>query len=376
MGKALAVEWNPPRLSGELAGMMLFSAGFALARPILYALEAERAHELTLQALQALPHASVRAPRNGLLAQSLFGLEFPNPLGLAPGFDKNAEVPDVMLALGFGFAEVGTVTPLPQTGNPRPRLFRLRQDQAVINRMGFNNEGAAAVARRLDARYGKAGIIGVNIGANKDAEDRMADYVAGVRWFGPRASYLTVNISSPNTPGLRGLQNRQELVTLLARINEARHKLPRRLPIFLKIAPDLNANELADIAAVTSKGEVDAVVISNTTISRPALRSHHSAEQGGLSGRPLFDLSTRQLARFHQLTGGKLPLIGVGGIGSAAQAWDKITAGASLIQLYSALVFRGPGLVGDILDGLRLRLRENHLVNVSEAVGLRAAQWA
>jgi len=339
-------------------------------------MDAERAHRLTIKALCAAPAVQRGEPLTAALRQTLFGLDFPNPLGLAPGFDKNAEVPDQMLAQGFGFVEVGTVTPRPQEGNPRPRLFRLVEDEAVINRMGFNNNGAAAVARRLDARRGKGGIVGVNIGANKDSEDRMADYAEGVRWFGPRASYLTINISSPNTPGLRGLQSRDELVRLLARVNEARLALPRRLPVFLKIAPDLSDVELADIAAATGKGEVDAVIISNTTLSRPPLRSRHAGEQGGLSGKPLFALSTRQLAKFHQLSGGRVPLIGAGGIEDAETAWTKILAGASLLQVYSALVYKGPGLVSTIRDGLVRKLREHHLISITEAVGLKSAELA
>ena len=356
--------------------MSLAAKGFRLSRPFLHALDAETAHGLTIKALCGLPKMPDTRIRDPLLKQSLMGLDFPNPLGLAPGFDKNAEVPDAMLAQGFGFVEVGTVTPQPQAGNPRPRLFRLKEDEAVINRMGFNNEGAAVVARRLDARRNRGGIVGVNIGANKDAEDRMADYAAGVRWFGPRASYLTVNISSPNTPGLRNLQSRDELARLLDRVNEARLKLPRRLPVLLKIAPDLSTPELADIAAVTAKGEVDAVIISNTTLSRPPLHSRHKGEAGGLSGKPLFALSTRQLARFHQLSGGKLPLVGVGGISDAETAWMKIMAGASLLQVYSALVYKGPDLVQEILEGLARRLRERHLVSLSEAVGLQSAEIA
>lgn len=356
--------------------MTFMTCGFGMARPLLHALDAERAHRLTIRAIAAVPAAKRPQPRVAALAQTLFGLDFPNPLGLAPGFDKNADVPDQMLAQGFGFVEVGTVTPRPQDGNPRPRLFRLAEDEAVINRMGFNNEGAAAVARRLDARRARGGLVGVNIGANKDSDDRMADYAEGVRWFGPRASYLTVNISSPNTPGLRGLQSRGELGRLLERVNEARFRLPRRLPVFLKIAPDLSAAELADIVACTGKGEVDAVIISNTTLTRPALRSRHAGEQGGLSGKPLFDLSTRQLARFHQLSGGRIPLIGVGGISDAATAWTKILAGASLLQVYSALVYQGPALVPGILDGLARKLREHHLMALPEAVGLKSAELA
>jgi len=356
--------------------MNLATSGYKFARPLLKALDAERAHRLTIRVLSTLPIQVAERVRDPVLPQKLMGLSFPNPLGLAPGFDKNAEVPDAMLAQGFGFVEVGTVTPRPQVGNPRPRLFRLKEDEAVINRMGFNNEGAAAVARRLDARRAKGGIVGVNIGANKDSEDRMADYAEGVRWFGPRASYLTVNISSPNTPGLRALQSREELTRLLERVNEARVKLPRRLPVMLKIAPDLSDIELADIVAATSKGEVDAVIISNTTLARPHLVSRHAKQQGGLSGRPLFDLSTRQLAKFHQLSGGKLPLIGVGGISDAETAWRKILAGASLLQIYSALVFQGPELITDILDGIARRLRDLHLVSISEAVGLQSAEIA
>lgn len=356
--------------------MSMLSLGFKLARPLLHSMDAEKAHHLTIRAIQSAPRLTAPVPRRDALTQKLFGLTFPNPLGLAPGFDKNAEVPDAMLAQGFGFVEVGTVTPRPQTGNTKPRLFRLVQDEAVINRMGFNNEGAATVARRLDARRSKAGIVGINIGANKDSEDRIADYAEGVRWFGPRASYLTVNISSPNTPGLRGLQSRDELLRLLEQVNEARHRLPRRLPVFLKIAPDLGDQELADIVACTGKGEVDAVIISNTTLSRPGLQSRHAMEQGGLSGKPLFHLSTRQLAKFHQLSGGRVPLIGAGGISDADTAWAKIEAGASLIQLYSALVYQGPNLVADILSGLAAKLRVHHLINLSEAVGMKSAEWA
>ncbi len=356
--------------------MSLLSTGFALTRPLLHALDAEKAHRLTICALQSAPSITLPRPRRAALTQTLFGLTFPNPLGLAPGFDKNAEVPDAMLAQDFGFVEVGTVTPLPQAGNPKPRLFRLAEDEAVINRMGFNNDGAAVVARRLDARRSRSGIVGVNIGANKDSPDRIADYAEGVRWFGPRASYLTINISSPNTPGLRGLQSRDELLRLLDQVNEARLKLSRRLPVFLKIAPDLQDAELADIAACTGKGEVDAVIISNTTLSRPDLTSRHAREQGGLSGKPLFQLSTQQMAKFHQLSSGRVPLIGVGGISNVETAWAKILAGASLIQVYSALVYRGPALVPDLLDGLARKLRDNHLINISEAVGLKSAEWA
>jgi dihydroorotate dehydrogenase len=359
-----------------VARVSLSSLGFRLTKPLLHALDAEQAHRLTITLLSRLPQLGLPPARHQSLRQNLFGLRFANPLGLAAGFDKNGDVPDAMLGQGFGFVEVGTVTPRPQIGNAKPRLFRLAEDGGVINRMGFNNDGAAAVARRLDLRRGRGGVVGANIGANKDSEDRIADYAEGVRWFGPRASYLTVNISSPNTPGLRGLQSSSELRRLLEAVNTARLKLPKRLPILLKIAPDLHDAELADIVACTGKGEVDGVIISNTTLSRPDLKSRHRHEQGGLSGQPLFALSTRQLAKFHQLSGGRIPLVGAGGISDADTAWLKIVAGASLLQIYSALVYQGPQLVGDILDGLARKLREHHLINISEAVGLRSAELA
>ncbi len=313
------------------------------------------------------------------LEQHLFGLDFPNPVGLAAGFDKNAEVPDAMLAQGFGFVEVGSVTPLPQAGNPRPRLFRLSEDEAVINRMGFNNEGAAAVRARLQARGGRGGIVGVNIGANKDAADRIADYAAGVRAFNALASYLVVNVSSPNTPGLRDLQAASELQRLLKRVNEARDeaavKDARRAPLLLKIAPDLGDDELAAIAAMAIEAGVDGLIVSNTTITRPPLKSPLAGEQGGLSGRPLFPLSTRQLACVYVETEGRLPLIGVGGISSPEDAWQKVRAGASLVQLYSALVYHGPGLVAEIVEGLAARLKANGFTRISEAVGSGAKEW-
>jgi dihydroorotate dehydrogenase len=329
--------------------MKVFDIGFQLARPLLHRLDAEAAHGLTLATLKALPCGKAPdCPAN--LAQRLFGLDFPNPIGLAAGFDKNAEVPAQMLGLGFGFVEVGTVTPLPQAGNPRPRLFRLTEDQAVINRMGFNNGGHDAVFARLQ-NLAKTGIVGINIGANKDSVDRIGDYVQGVIRFGETADYLTVNISSPNTPGLRSLQTSAELSLLLTKLNDARARLSRRPPMFLKIAPDLGEAELADMAALV-KGNVDAVIISNTTVTRPHLTSALAREGGGLSGRPLFDLSTRQLARFFCLTKGEMPLIGVGGISDTHRAFEKIRAGASLLQLYSALVYQGPQLVNEITQGL------------------------
>jgi dihydroorotate dehydrogenase len=335
--------------------MSLASLAFPLARPILHALDAETAHDLTIRALKAMPRGRPPAPDPRLRVEAM-GLSFPNPLGLAAGFDKNAEVPDQMLAMGFGFTEIGTVTPLAQAGNPRPRLFRLGEDEAVINRMGFNNEGHAAALRRLEARRGGGGIVGVNIGANKESADRIGDYVKGIQAFSHVASYFTVNISSPNTPGLRALQSRAELEQLLARLDAARGGMVARPPMLLKIAPDLRSDELEDIAAACGGGAVDGIIVSNTTLSRQGLRSALAAEQGGLSGKPLLALSTRQLARLFLLTRGSLPLIGAGGVHDAASALLKIRAGASLVQLYSALVYRGPGLVNDILEGLSAEL--------------------
>jgi dihydroorotate dehydrogenase len=328
----------------------LIDVAFKLSKPFLHSKDAEDAHLATIRMLKCLP-ALAAAGHDAKLSQTLFGLTFPNPLGLAPGFDKNAEVPDAMLRLGFGFAEVGTVTPRPQAGNQKPRLFRLTEDHAVINRMGFNNEGHGAALQRLSTRR-RQGIVGVNIGANKDSVDRAADYVAGIAAFSTVADYITVNISSPNTPGLRGLQSASELQELLQRLNDARSTQTKRPAMLLKIAPDLSAAEMLDIAACCTGGAVDGVIISNTTLSRPKLSSVHRAESGGLSGRPLFQLSTQQLARFYVMTKGQIPLIGVGGIEDGATALAKIEAGASLIQVYSALVYRGPGLIHDIIRTL------------------------
>jgi dihydroorotate dehydrogenase len=344
---------------------------FPLAARLLEKMDAERAHGLTIRALKISPRAPPRPA--GDLAQEVFGLSFPNPLGLAAGFDKNAEVPDAMLGLGFGFAEVGTVTPLPQGGNPKPRLFRLAEDRAVINRMGFNNEGHAAMLQRLVDRK-RNGIVGVNIGANKDSPNRIADYCAGLKVFADIASYVTVNISSPNTPGLRGLQTRDELAGLLSALNEVRSGLQRKVPLLLKIAPDLGEAELEDIAACCI-GNVDGVIVSNTTITRPSLHSRHKVEAGGLSGEPLFSLATRQLAKFYLTSNGKFPLIGVGGIHDVESAWTKIEAGATLLQLYSALVYRGPALITEIFEGLSLRLKGAG-VSLSEVRGCRAKEIA
>ena len=356
--------------------MSLINFGFRALRPLLHCVDAETAHGLTIKALKTGFGGSVKISSPANLATSCFGLNFQNPLGLAAGFDKNAEVPDAMLAMGFGFVEVGTVTPRPQEGNPRPRLFRLSEDQAVINRLGFNNEGHGPVLERLRRRQRESGIVGVNIGANKDSTDRIADYVAGISAFSAMASYFTINVSSPNTPGLRKLQSAAELPALLKRLNETRHTQQWKVPMLLKIAPDLEAEELQAIAECCLDAAVDGVIISNTTLSRPNLHSRHAGETGGLSGAPLFDLSTRQLARFYLLTKGRLPIIGVGGISNADHAWSKICAGASLLQLYSALVFQGPGLVQEILSGLARKLALKNLAALSEAVGSSAEQMA
>ena len=356
--------------------MSLVNFSFRALRPLLHCMDAETAHGLTIKALKTgvVGTAEINSPPN--LAISCFGLNFQNPLGLAAGFDKNAEVPDAMLAMGFGFVEVGTVTPRPQEGNPRPRLFRLSEDRAVINRLGFNNEGHVAVLERLRRRKHKFGIVGVNIGANKDSTDRISDYVAGINAFSDVASYFTINISSPNTPGLRNLQSAAELPALLKRLNEARKMQTRQVPMLLKIAPDLEATEVQSIAECCLNSGVDGVVISNTTVSRPVLHAQHAKETGGLSGAPLFDLSTQQLARFYLHTEGKIPLVGVGGIANAEHAWSKICAGASLLQLYSALVFQGPELVQDILSGLSHKLAGKNLVKLGDAVGSSAEEIA
>ncbi|MCX7898622.1 MAG: quinone-dependent dihydroorotate dehydrogenase [Methylocystis sp.] len=346
---------------------------FKLARPFLHLLDAEDAHRTTIAALKFLP-ARAPAPDDPHLAVSAFGLDFPNPVGLAAGFDKNAEVPDAMLALGFGFVEVGTLTPRAQPGNARPRNFRLLEDRAVINRYGFNNDGHAAALARLSARTHR-GVVGVNIGANKDADDRVADYVAGISAFADVASYFTINVSSPNTPGLRDLQEPAALAGLLARVTGARDAAPTRRPILLKIAPDLTLDQLDAIVRVARDARLDGMIVSNTTISRPAtLRSAFAKESGGLSGAPLFDLSTRMLAQTYLRVEGQFPLIGVGGIDSPERAMAKIEAGATLIQLYSALVYEGPALVTRLKHGL-LHTLERENTTLATLVGRKALDW-
>ena len=343
---------------------------YSLIRPLIFTLEAERAHRLTISTLKRRPIPRVPAATGSPLSIRVAGLDFPNPVGLAPGFDKDAEVFAQAFGLGFGFVEVGTLTPRPQAGNPRPRLFRLAEDRAVINRMGFNNQGQAAARARLEGRP-HTGIVGVNIGANKDSADRVRDYCEGVRAMAPVADYLTINISSPNTPGLRDLQDKAALEDLLSAVITAGKGLAKdpRPPIFLKVAPDLEPADVDSIARTAIDFGLDALIVSNTTVSRPPLRSRHAGEQGGLSGAPLRDLALQRLHDFRKATGGAIPLIGVGGIESGVDAYDRIRAGASLVQLYSALVFEGPGLVRRILAELSACMEADGFSSVSEAVG-------
>ncbi|MFM7378428.1 MAG: quinone-dependent dihydroorotate dehydrogenase [Erythrobacter sp.] len=340
---------------------------FRLIRPAVFALDSETGHRLALRALGALP---ARSPAHaGPLAVEVAGLTFPNPVGVAAGFDKDAEVPDALLGLGFGFTEVGSITPLPQAGNPKPRLFRLVEDAAVINRMGFNNGGGAAALARLTARAGRPGIVGVNIGANKDSADRIADYAVMARMMAPVASYLCVNISSPNTPGLRALQDESQLTGLIDAVIAARAEAGAAPPIILKVAPDLEPADIDAIARIAIDRQLGALVVSNTTISRPSLRSHHAGETGGLSGAPLRSLATQRLRDFRKATGGAIPLVGVGGIATAEHAWERIRAGASLVQLYSAMVYEGPGLGARIARGLEALMRRDGFASIAEAVG-------
>ena len=338
---------------------------FRIARPALFTLDPERAHRLTIEALKFARFVPYR--HSGRLATEVAGITFPNPVGMAAGFDKDGEVPDAVLGLGFGFAEVGSITPRPQEGNPKPRLFRLVEDRAVINRMGFNNGGAQAAASRLGARTGRPGVVGINIGANKDSADRIADYAAMTRIMAPLATYLAVNISSPNTPGLRALQDEGALIDLLDAVKaEIGTNGP---PIFLKVAPDLTPTDIDAIARIAIDKQLGALVVSNTTITRPDLRSHYAGEMGGLSGAPLRDLAQQRLRDFRTATGGHMPLVGVGGIASADDAWNRIKAGASLVQLYSALVYHGPGLARTIAKGVERLMQREGYSTIAEAVG-------
>jgi dihydroorotate dehydrogenase len=346
-----------------------------LSRPLLRVLDPEDAHSLTIKALKRmpLPRAAADPPE---LAVQAFGLRFPNPVGVAPGFDKNGDVPDALLRLGFGFVEVGTITPRPQAGNPRPRLFRLEQDRGVINRLGVNSEGGAVVLARLSARARSDGIVGVNVGANRDSADRAEDYARLVETFAAVASYFTINISSPNTPGLRDLQQTQALDDLLARVIDARDRARTRKPVLLKIAPDLTLADLDDVVGVARRRRVDGMIVGNTTVTRPpSLRDRATAkEAGGLSGRPLFKLSTRMLAESFVRAEGAFPLIGVGGIDSGPTAIAKIKAGATLVQLYSGLVYGGIRLLQEIKTDLAAALKRGHRDSLASMVGVDAAE--
>jgi dihydroorotate dehydrogenase len=343
---------------------------FRLLRPALFTLDPETGHKLALAGLKALP-ARPPMPIPAALAMEVAGLVFPNPVGVAAGFDKDAEVPDQLLGMGFGFTEVGSITPLPQAGNPAPRLFRLVEDRAVINRMGFNNQGAEAALARLAQRQRHGGIVGINIGANKDSADRIADYAMMARLMAPFARYLCVNISSPNTPGLRALQDEGALTALIDAVVAARAEATPAdpPPIFLKVAPDLEAADIDAIARIAIDKGLGALVVSNTTISRPALRSHHADQAGGLSGAPLKQLALERLRDFRKATGGAVPLVGVGGIATAEDAWERIRAGASLVQLYSAMVYEGPGLGARIARGLEKLMRRDGFATIAEAIG-------
>ena len=339
---------------------------YPLLRSLVFRLDAERAHRLSIAALKLLP---ARTPPvfDPVLASTIAGVRFPSPVGLAAGYDKDAEVFAQLLGLGWGFVEVGTITPLPQPGNARPRSFRLVEDRAAINRFGFNSCGQEEALERVQLRQRGAGLLGINLGANKDSADRVGDYTSGLTRMAPSADYVTINISSPNTPGLRQLQDEGALRDLLAQLREARR--PGGPPIFLKVAPDQGEGEPKQIVRAAIDHGIDALIVGNTTVSRPALRSRFAGEAGGLSGSPLKPLALDTLRRFRSETGGALPLIGVGGIGSADDAWDRIRAGASLVQVYTAMIYEGPGLGLRIARGLAERLRREGMQSVAEAVG-------
>ena len=346
---------------------------------LLFALDPETAHGLSIAALKTGLPLGRRPADDPALRVEVAGLSFPNPLGMSAGYDKNADVPDALLRLGFGFAEIGTVTPEPQAGNPKPRIFRLVEDRAVVNRLSFNSLGHDACLKRLEARRGRPGIVGVNVGANKLSEDRIADYRLGVERFAGHASYLTVNISSPNTPGLRDLQARETLALLLAAVREARDaqdaRTGKKTPVFLKIAPDLDEAGLDDIAAEVKDKGVDGVIVSNTTVARDGLKSAAASEAGGLSGRPLFARSTAVLARMRRRLGPDAVLIGVGGVDSAETAAEKIRAGADLVQLYTGMIYAGPSLPGEIVRGLSGLVKREGLASIRDLRDTALAKW-
>jgi len=359
---------------------MILNVLEGIGRRALFCLDPETAHGLSIKTLKSGVPVAISPHHDQRLRTTVAGIAFDNPLGMAAGYDKNAEVPDALITLGFGFAEVGTVTPLPQQGNPKPRIFRLTEDQAVINRLGFNNEGHDAAERRLAARAWRAGVVGVNIGANKDSADRVRDYELGVGKFAPLSAYLTINISSPNTPGLRDMQARESLAELLARVVAARDATiaaaGRKVPLFLKIAPDLHEADLGDIAAEVLDKGVEGVIVSNTTISRPELNSPNAKEVGGLSGKPLFERSTIALAKMRKLLGSHVALVGVGGVNSVETALEKIRAGADLVQLYTGMIYAGPALPGRIVKNFSRFLDKEGLRSLADIRDSRVAHWA
>lgn len=359
----------------------MMSSLYSLAQTGLFALDPERAHELSLRALEVGIYPRQTTPDDARLKQTLWGLDFPNPIGMAPGYDKDARVPGALLKMGFGFVEVGTVTPRPQAGNPRPRLFRLISDRGVINRMGFNSAGHETVHARLSQRK-FLGIVGVNIGANKDSADFIADFEAGLYTFANCADYFTVNISSPNTPGLRDLQAPDRLAELLSRLTHVRTALaeeaghPRR-PLLVKLSPDIHDDDLRPVVETLLAHHVDGIILTNTTLSREGLADgKHGAETGGLSGRPLFARATRVLAAVYLLTEGRIPLIGVGGIDSGETALAKIQAGASLIQLYTGMVYEGPALLSRIKETIVRHMDATGAISLAQIIGMQAEKWA
>lgn len=349
----------------------------SIGQKALFSFDAETAHGLSIKGLKSgiVPSCpSINDPR---LIQDVAGMHFPNPVGLAAGYDKNAEVPDAVLKLGFGFTEVGTLTPRPQSGNPKPRVFRLADKKGVINRLGFNNEGHVAALKRLEARRNRPGIVGVNIGANKDTDDFVADFVKGITGFAHLANYFTVNISSPNTPGLRNLQTGEALQRLLDQVFEAREKTDKRPPVFLKLAPDLTDTDITEISKVIASSALSGVMVSNTTLSRGGVENSPNAQEaGGLSGTPLFERSTIMLARFREALPADLPLIGIGGISNAETAWAKIEAGASLVQLYSCMIYEGPHIANKICKGLLKKMDAEGITSLEAIRGRKSAKWA